>query len=87
MNATSLCTRCSKEPAVSAQAADKIRAMGGPSIPVGMCMRCAVADPVLREEFIRFAQQRRQEFVKRIRATVARPLELIDDFVARFRDR
>ena len=87
MDATSLCTRCNKETAVSEQAADKIRAMGGPSIPVGMCMRCAVADPVLREEFIRFAQQRRQEFVKRMRATVARPLELIDDFVARFRDR
>ena len=50
-------------------------------------MRCAVADPVLREEFIRFAKQRRQEFVKRMRAAVARPLELIDDFVSRFRDR
>ncbi len=82
-----MCTRCSKEPAVSAEAADKIRAMGGPSIPVGMCMRCAVADPVLREEFIRFAKQRRQEFVKRMRAAVARPFELIDDFVSRFRDR
>ena len=86
MDATSLCTRCSKEPAVSAEAADKIRAMGGPSIPVGMCMRCAVADPVLREEFIRFAKHRREEFVKRMRAAVARPLEIIDDFVARLRD-
>ena len=87
MDATSLCTRCNKETAVSEQAADKIRAMGGPSIPVGMCMRCAVADPVLREEFIRLAQQRRQEFLERMRATVSRPLELIDDCVARFRGR
>ena len=86
MSTTSLCTRCGKEPPVTARAADKIHGMGGPSIPVGICMRCALADPSLREEFIRFAKHRREEFVKRMRAAVARPLEIIDDFVARLRD-
>ena len=49
-------------------------------------MRCALADPSLREEFIRFAKHRREEFVKRMRGAVARPLEIIDEFVARLRD-
>ena len=86
MSTTSLCTRCGKEPPVTTRAADKIHAMGGPSIPVGICMRCALADPSLREEFIRFAKDRREEFVKRMRGAVARPLEIIDEFVARLRD-
>jgi hypothetical protein len=86
MTETSLCTRCGKEPPVTARAADKIRAMAGPSIPVGVCMPCALADPSLREELIRFAKRRREEFVKGVRDAVARPLEIIDDFVARLRD-
>ena len=56
-------------------------------MPVGICIRCALEDPALREEFMRFAERRREEFVKRVRAAVARPLELIDDFVERFRGR
>ena len=48
-------------------------------------MRCALADPSLREECVRFAKHRREEFVKRMRGAMARPLEIIDEFVTRLR--
>jgi hypothetical protein len=48
-------------------------------------MRCALEDPALREEFRRFARQRREAFVGRMRAVAARPLEFIDELVERFR--
>jgi len=48
-------------------------------------MRCAAGGPSLREEFIALPSTARG-IVKRMRAAVARPLEIIDDFVARLRD-
>ena len=50
-------------------------------------MPCALEDPALREEFRDFGRRRREAFVKHVRAAVARPLELIDYFVERFRGR
>lgn len=79
------CTRCGRAKALSDAELAKIQRVEGVPLVTGICVRCSFQDPVLRDKLLHFMDQRRAQLVTRVRAGLARPLEIIDEFVERFR--
>ena len=84
-----ICQRCGQDRALSEADLASIHAKVGPEdfppIPAGICVRCLLEDPVLRAELRPFADAKIAKMEKSLREALARPLEIIDELVERFR--
>ena len=80
-----ICTRCGKRKAYTEAEAAALASKGGPVLPVGVCFLCAWQDPALQPELREYTQRKKAQTIRRARELLARPLELIDRLVERFR--
>ncbi len=84
-----ICTRCGRHRAHSEVGIRKLRDafdlhVAAPPIPPGVCWTCIREDPALNSALGAWLTRYSGKLVRPIREAIARPLEIIDDFVAHF---
>jgi len=76
-----ICTRCGSSKAHTEAECTALAAKGGPTLPPGICFRCAWEDPALQKALGEWAEHRKAETFRRARELLVRPLEFIDRLV------
>jgi len=88
MNTGIACSRCGRKEALSEERLARCRTNAAPlefmPFPPGLCIRCALEDPVVRAELDAWHKRTGAKLREVIGDALARPLEWIDDFVAQF---
>lgn len=86
-----VCTKCGERTAMSIEHAAHIRDAwhapfppSPPPVTPNICARCAMQDPSQRAEFEAWLKENEKYVSQRAREMLARPLEVIDELVARF---
>lgn len=80
-----ICTRCHEKTALSERRRANLSRDVGCDIPPELCFGCIVTDPAYRPAMMEWTYRKRDETIQRFRDMMARPLELIDDWVESFR--
>ena len=80
-----ICIRCHEKPALSERRRAILTQDVGCDIPPDLCFDCIVADPAYRPAIMSWTYRKKDETIQTFRDMVARPLELIDDWVDSFR--
>jgi hypothetical protein len=84
-----LCTVCGQRRAWSEAELARWRArkttIEPPPFRPGICFVCARNDPAFRADFDAWLERVQAALLTRVRSALARPLELIDEFVEQFR--
>ena len=79
------CTRCGKDAAFSEEQIARCRAKSAwiefPPFPANICVRCAMQDPAIRADVETWQARTNAKLVASLRRGIARPLEIIDEFV------
>ncbi len=78
------CVRCGRSAAYSETQCLRFHQRSGPPLQAGICPLCTMQDPLLRAQIDAWSERNRAQLVQGIRDILARPLEAIDRFVARF---
>jgi hypothetical protein len=76
-----ICTRCGSAKAHTEAECTALAAKGGPTLPAGICFRCAWEDPALHKALSEWAERKKAETYRRVREFLIRPLEFIDRLV------
>ena len=76
-----ICIRCHEKTALSERGRAILSRDVACEIPPDLCFGCIVTDPAYRPAIMRWTYRKRDETIQTFRAMMARPLELIDDWV------